>query len=418
MLGRWAFRFLLFYIVVLFTQPQNRFVWMYNLHLADICIAGALILHIPACALEKRAFLRFGPATVLALTLMGAAFCSLYYGPLQVDSTWNSYIDMLTKNALVLILVEAMAFSVQRVWAVFGTIMLATLWWVKAGFRLAAGGATYAGSRIMGPNVSLVENPNGFAYMLCLTIPIYLYFHQQTKNKWARWGYLFLALSGVYMTFNTGSRTGLLALIACGFFILPKYGAKHRVALLAAIIGIGFIVTLIDPGNIERFKSVNVSIRNFLAGTVRPMEELTQDEHSAQERRQKNRDTWRLIKEYPLFGVGINVPDRMVKDKYPFATGEVHNEMLMAGRQMGFPGMGMYFSMLLIMFVCGRKTQKLAGSWWPEAADLGWTFKAQAVVILVGGSFSPIPWNSYNLILVGAASALYGNMLRIPQPDA
>jgi len=166
----WAFRFLLFYICILFVQPQNRFLFLYPLHIADLSIIAAVGLHIIACMQEKRPLIRFGPATVTAILLIVFGLISQYTGALQVGTEWNSYIDRLMKAAFVCILVEAMSDSVQRIWAVQGTMMLATLWWIKAGVRLAAAGATYYDDRIMGPAVSIVENPNGFASALCVMI--------------------------------------------------------------------------------------------------------------------------------------------------------------------------------------------------------------------------------------------------------
>lgn len=55
-------------------------------------------------------------------------------------------------------------------------MMMATLWWIKGGVRLSMSGATYAGDRLLGPASSLVENPNAFAYMMCVFIPLYLFF--------------------------------------------------------------------------------------------------------------------------------------------------------------------------------------------------------------------------------------------------
>lgn len=419
----WAFRFLLFYICILCVQPQNRFTFLHPLHIADICVIGAVVLHFVSANQENRPLIRFGPATITALLLMFFSFLSLHMGVFQTSSAWNSDIDIIFKNSLVLILVEAMAWNVKRIWAVQAALMLATLWWVKGGLRLSSAGATYAGDRLMGPAVSLIENPNGFAYLMTVMVPLYLYFFQQTENKWVRWGFLALCLASVHIIMETGSRTGLLALIAVGIFLIPKYFAKYKVALGISTVAIILISSAVGSSNVSRFKSIPDLIKNFLADDYEDKnpEEMEQDEQSAWERKMKNKHTWELIKEYPVFGVGIQASDFRIweqGDKFPFAAGQVHNEILYAGKQMGIVGMGLYLSFMTTLFVCAWRAQLMTRRWWPEVADLAWTFKMQAVVFATGGFFSPVAWNPLYLVLAGSASALLAIVQELNQQRA
>jgi hypothetical protein len=330
---------------------------------------------------------------------------------MQTYHGWNANLDLIVKNCAVLILIEATAINVQRVWAVQATLLLATLWWIKGGLRLSAAGATFAHDRLMGPAVSMIENPNGYAYLMTVMIPLYLYFFQQTKNKYLKWAYLGLALAGVYIVLETGSRTGFLALSAVTVFLLPKYGARHKLALVVAAAAIFIFSSYVGSMNIERFKTIPNSISTFLSGARD--DEFTRDSfmdadtHSAWERRMKNRHTWELIKEYPLFGVGIHANDALLPEHLSYAGGQVHNEILYAGKQMGIIGIGLYLSLMSCIFFLGWWAQLHARGWWPAVSDLGWTFKMQAVVFAVGGFFSPIPWNPIYLILAGSASALW-----------
>ena len=413
MASTWAFRFLLWYLCILCVQPQNRFLFLHPLQIADLCIMGAVGLHFVSATQEGKPFLRMGPATVTALLLMFFSFLSLHTGEFMASSRWNSDIDIIFKNCFVLILIEAMAWNVQRVWAVQATFLFATTWWIKGGLRLASAGATYSGDRIMGPAVSLIENPNGFAYLLTVMIPTYLYFFQKAHNKYVRWACLGLALSATYIVLQTGSRTGLLALVAVGIFLVPKYGAQYKRALIIGAVAFTLFFPLVGASNIERFKTIPNSIKSFLGGVDEDVDfnSMNQDQQSAWERKMKNLHTWRLILEYPILGVGIQSNDDIlyekVGDHLPYASGQVHNEILYAGKQMGFVGMGLYVSFMTILFTRGRRVQKLAKTWWPEVSDLGWTLKMQAIVFMVGGFFSPIPWNPIYLTLVGAASALW-----------
>jgi len=406
MMSLWAYRFLLFYICILFVQPQNRFTFLYPYHIADISVIAATALHVAACMREKRPLIRFGPATMIALLLMAAGLTAQYLGPLQTNSAWNSSIDRLMKAAYLCILVEALADSVQRVWAVQMTMLIATLWWIKGGLRLAISGATYYEDRIMGPAVSIVENPNGFAFMMCVMIPIYLYAYHRGEQKWLRWIFLGLALAGVYIVLQTGSRTGLIILFVIALFLVPKYGMERKTALIVGTAAIFVILSLVSPGNIRRLKTIPKAITGALIGEAAPPGALDRDMLSAQERRFKMRDTWALIKRYPL-GVGMAPDDNLVAREFPYAAGQVHCEILMAGRQMGYIGMAIYLSFLLTMYLRGRRVQRLLAESWPDVGDMGWTLKMQAVTIAVGGFFSPLPWNPVTLILAASASALW-----------
>lgn len=403
-----AFRMLLFYITIAFVMPQVRFRFLWPLQIANISAISAMVLHVLSAGHEGKPVIRFGPATILAMLLMICGLLAQYAGVMQPDTAWNGIIDELMKNSLIVILIEAMAYNVKRVWAILATIMISTLWWLKAGFRLTMAGGFLVGSRIMGPAVGLVENPNAFACFMSVTLLIYMYFYQQSRNKWARIGLLTMIFVGVYSVFSTGSRTGLLTLITVGILILLKYGGRQKKSIIFGAVVIYLIFIGVDPSNIARFKTIGPSYRMFFLGEYEgDRSELTPDELSAMMRAWKNRDTWRLIKDYPFFGVGINPDPELVHDEYGWAAGRVHCEPLSAGKQMGFVGMGLYFGFFLIMFVSGFNVMMKSRKIWPAVSDMGWPFILLAPAMLVGGYFNTNPWNIYLLVVGATASSLW-----------
>lgn len=380
--------------------------------MVSICLA--MVLHVVSAAQENRPIIRFGPATITALFLMFFSFLSLKFGTLQTNTGWNSDIDLIYKNCAALILMEAMATTMKRVWAMQATLLFATLWWVKGGIRLSGAGATYSGDRLMGPAVSLIENPNGYAYMMAVMIPLYLFFYQQDQNRWRKMGFLFLVLASIYIILQTGSRTGLLAMMAAGIFLLPKYGAKHKKVLALAAVVIFFFAGSLGELNVQRFKSIPDSFKAYFSGNIEEKDPsmMNQDEQSAWERKMKNKHTWKLIRDNILFGVGIQSNDALVTEKYEYAGGQVHCEILYAGKQMGLIGMTLYSSFMLTLLLSAIKIQNFTKGWWPAASDMGWTFKMQCIVFIVGGYFSPIPWNPIYLVITASASAAVLNLRR------
>lgn len=410
----WAFRFLLWYLCILLVQPQNRFTFLWPLRIANLSFIVAAGLHILSSMEQRRPLVRMGPATMLAFALLVFSAMSQQVGIYQVSPAWNAYLDTIVKNALLLILVEAMAFTVERVWAVQMTTLFATLWWVKGGLRLSAMGATTSGDRIMGAAVSLIEDPNAFAYMMCVCLPLYLYAFQQARKRWVKMFFLACALASAYIVFQTGSRTGMVTLIVIGAFLLPYYGRNHLKALLAIIVALVLIFPMTGEKNKQRFRTIPQSAASFL-GFGEPKSKVAgpmdQDAQSAEERQEKNSDTWKLIKENLIFGVGINPDESKYLDRFPSAGGQVHCEILMAGRQMGLIGMGLHAGFLSIIFFGGRWV-RLNATHWPAVCDLGWTLQVQAVALAVGGSFCPGAWNVVMLMLAGSTSSLVGILKR------
>lgn len=405
----WAFRAILFYLVIAYVQPQNRFVFLWPLHIADLSFAAGVGLHVIACLRNGKPLLRFGPATILSLLLLFFAFLSQYTGRFQISSAWNPYIDIITKNAVLVILLEAMLTNPKRVWATQMVILLATLWWMKSGLSLVHSGAVYeSGGRFSGGSISLIENPNGFAYMLCVYLPLYLYVFECAKQKWESVLGLALAFADIFLVFKTGSRTGLVTLVPLGIFILFRFGRSNRKGLIASLAAIAILFPLTGEQNMARFRTIPVQIRQFLGkgqNTNEPARPMTQDEQSADERKSKNRDTWALIKKYPLLGVGINPDSTGFRQEFPMATGQVHCETLMAGRQMGLVGISLHWGFILTLLIGGGIVRYRAGNW-VAAANLGRVFQLQSVAIAIGGSFCPLPWGLPTLAATACASAL------------
>ena len=407
-LGLWAFRMLLVYICILLTQPQNRFTFLWPLHIAELSFIASLGLHVLACLQEQRPLLRFGPATVIGLILLCMVPLSLLFGAYTAGWVWTNWVDIYVKNALLLIMLEAMLTSRERVWAAQMTTLVATFYWLKAGLRLAAAGATYSGDRMMGAAIGLIENPNSLAYMMCFYLPLYLYACEHSTTKWERWAYFLLLGCGFFIILKTGSRTGLVGLVVLGVFILPRYLVKKPTGVLLAVLAVVLILPMTGQKNIERFKTIPRSMAAFFKGksvaTDRPM---TQDEQSADERRIKNKHTWELIKRQPVFGAGIHANQGLFPADLPLAKGQVHCEILAVGLQFGMSGMGLYVATWVMIAACGWKVRRRLG-WWPAMGGLGRVFLMQLVVLVIGGSFCPLPWHPPMMVLAASASALAG----------
>ena len=408
MAGKWSFRFVLWYILVLLTQPHFRFPFLIPFHLGDIAIAGGVGFHIIHCMENSRPFFFFGPATKLATLLMLVALMSHYFNPNQIDTTWNVDIDGLVKVCVVVILLEAQSDTIYRSVAILGTTVVGTLWWIKGGVRLASAGMTWgSGDRLMGANVSIIKNPNDFAYLMVFMIPAYFYFFRISKNIYLRLVFLGCMGGASYIALETGSRTGFLALATALILIIPIMWIHYKTTLIGSVVVGVLLFGLISVGNIDRFKSIKESVLVIFKQQEGYSEDVSQvDAESAESRVIKARAVWSVILDYPFMGVGTNPRPRLFEGREN-AGGMVHNEILMAGRHMGFPGMIIYLVAILMPIVLGLRIHRMAKDYWPEIAALGLTVATQSCVVIVGGMFSPSLFHFPHMLTLTVAAGTY-----------
>lgn len=400
---------MLFFIVIAFVQPQNRFLFLYPLRIANITGLIAILLHFAASSHEKRPAIRLGPGSLMAILLILFSLVAQYMGALQTKTEWNQAIDTLIKTATICLLIEGMCYNMQRVWAVQCTLMLSVLWWIKGGVRLSTSGATYMDDRIMGAAVSMISNPNGFAYYLSACIPIFYYFYKTEKNAYLRYAMVGCIFAAVYIVLQTGSRTGLVCLLVLGLFFLKHMAGHEKRLMLVSVVILYLLVGLVSPRNLERLKTIRHSMLFLVYGDDPRARPSNVDEQSSIERAYRNRHTWRLITMYPM-GIGLNPDPKLYPEEVSFAAGTAHNELLMAGRGMGYHGMVLYVAVVITPLILGLKIRRALADTAPPYAELGSAFVGQALVFIVGGNLISNPFTYPEMILLGCSSAMWTNL--------
>ena len=392
-----------------------RFPILIPFHFGDLAMAAALGCHFLGCSSAKRPFIHMGPATKLCLVLVVLALLTHFWNPHQKNPNWNTEIDGILKVSLVIILLEAQIDSVYKAAAVLGCLAAGTLWWIKGGVRLATSGATLTGDRLMGVNVTLIQNPNYFAYLMVLMIPLYFYFYTTHKHSYKRFIFLGMMGAAAFIALSTGSRSGFLCLlVACGL-MLPQWMKGHKEILVFGLLG-GFVALgAIGAGNIDRFKSITNTITRIFEPDAYdiPEDRMAQlDDMSGVSRWTKGKDTFKMIMRYPILGVGTN-PKSYTHTGLPRAKGKVHNEILMAGRQMGIPGLIIYWLLLYLPVKYGWNTYLYCKESWPEVANFGLALCIMLAVIFVGGMFSPSAFNYPHMLLFVTSATLWSHVKKM-----
>ncbi len=407
-LGLWAFRFVLWYICIYLVQPQHRFPFLIPFRIANTAFIAALGLYFVYCAMTKQRLFHGGASSKFAVVLLSLAIIANMLGAYKVQVKWGGELDVIVKNCAVVFLLEALLTSVQRIYGTLLTVCIASLWWFKAGVRGMQQGGTYELDRIMGPAVGLVQGPNEFGVFMSALVPLLLAMFLLVEGKsQIKWLFLAGALTALFVVLETGSRTGLLCLMLLGLLIFPRLAARKASALLIIAVAAIFAATGIKEGNRERLRTLPSAVRSFFQGTPdKPYEEMNRDERSAEDRRQKDLATWKLIRDNPVFGAGPDAADWAYPEEYSAAQGVVHNEFLMAGRQMGYPGMALMIAMYSWIILGSWGVQRRMKVVWPELSSLAWGMKVMACLLFFGGLFSTSVWNIVLMVLLVCTSRL------------
>lgn len=419
-MSTWSFRLILFYLLILFTQPHFRFTFLIPFHLGDLTFGGGVVLHVFDCISKGKKIIRLSAVTKMCLLILTLSVVSHFFNVNASNTEWNPLIDSIFKVCLIIMVLDAQTDSIYRASAITAVLALGTLWWLKGGVRLAQAGATWgSGDRLMGANVSIIQNPNDFAYLTAFFLPAYFLFFQLAGKRYLKLGCLAAFFIGTYIVLQTGSRTGFLCLLTVYSFYFPVFLKRHKPFLVAGAAGIMVMLGLVSIGGAGLIPEGNLKriagIGNLILEIFDPEKAKVQDEMSVVEREdadsgriryKKAMATLSLVLKHPLMGVGTSPRTEVFEGNY-LVYGMVHTESLVAGRIMGLPGIVIYLATLYLPFRWGRDVRRMTADTWPQLANFAYALQAQALVILVGGAFSPSVFNFPHMTMFVVSGAIY-----------
>ncbi len=419
-MSSWSFRLILFYLLILFTQPHFRFTFLIPFRLGDITFGGGVLLHFFDCISKGKKIIRLGSVTKMCLLILSLSLISHFFNVNASNHNWNPLIDSIFKVCLVIIILDAQTDSIYRASAVTAVLSLGTLWWLKGGVQLARAGATWgSGDRLMGANVSIIQNPNDFAYLTAFFLPAYFLFFQLSGKRYLKLACLAAFFIGTYIILQTGSRTGFLCLVTVYAFYLPLFLKRHKPFLVAGTVGIMFMLGLVSiggaglipEGNLKRIAGIgNLILEIFDLAKAKTQDEMSieerEDADSGRIRYKKAAATLDLVLRHPFMGVGTSPRQAVFENNY-LVYGMVHTESLVAGRIMGVPGILIYLFTLYLPFRWGRDVRRMTANTWPQLYNFAYALQAQALVIFVGGAFSPSVFNFPHMTMFVVSGAIY-----------
>jgi probable O-glycosylation ligase (exosortase A-associated) len=215
---------------------------------------------------------------------------------------------------------------------------------------------------------------NGAGLMIAMGIPM-AYFLWQGYKQWWRWIFIAMIpvmLHAVLMSYSRGAMVSLL--VASPLVILRS---RRKQGMLLFLAGLVFLVPILAGQEIrDRFFSTT---------------EYQQDE-SAQSRLASWKAGWGMIKDHPLFGVGLKVSDVLSYEYGADVPGRaIHSQYVQIAADSGLPAITFYLLLLFSSWRSLRRAQKRCRRSTAETEYLAYNLAAglegALVVFCIGASF-------------------------------
>ena len=119
----------------------------------------------------------------------------------------------------------------KLIWVIVGSI---GFYCVKGGVFTVLTGGVY---RVYGPWGSFIEENNSLALATLMIIPLMMYLHKLTENKWIKYGLILSIIMSIMSVIGSQSRGALIGIIAVGIFFWFKSKSKLIAGITLIVIG-------------------------------------------------------------------------------------------------------------------------------------------------------------------------------------
>jgi probable O-glycosylation ligase (exosortase A-associated) len=296
------------------------------------------------------------------------------------------------KTMLLLFMVMALIVDRTKIHGLIWIMVISLGYYgLKGGAFTIATGGNY---KVFGPAKSMIEDNNGLALALIITIPLMNYLRLYTQHRLLRLGLLAAMPISLASIIGSYSRGGFIAMAAMLAFFLMKGRAKFATAILAMCAVLTALAFMPDKYT-ERLSTIN--------------------DYREDSSMQGRFDAWRVAFETAsdnFFGAGFDGPRQAVvwqhylPDAVPRAS---HSIYFMVLGEHGFLGLFLY---LAICIVAWRNLSRVLALTRDRHDDLGWandlarSLQVSMLGFLVGGAALPMAYYDGFLLLIACSSCL------------
>jgi O-antigen ligase len=256
------------------------------------------------------------------------------------------------------------------------------------------------------------SNPNDLAFYLAFSLPgcVLLILNSRPFSFLRGVGLVSAGLLFV-LVFHTGSRMGLLMILAALLFLFLTSSLAAKIKLMAAVVVIGGIAIATTASDVfERYKTI--------LGDPQPVSDETSEVAKAQGstigRQNLLKAAVLITLKNPIVGVGPGMfqvaaaDDSYIAKVLFVAWKETHNTFTQVSSETGIPGFLIYMAIILSVFAAlvrvwrqSRKRKDLEPHF-----RIAYCLMLMLVVFLVGASFGSSAYNFFLPTLAGLAVAL------------
>jgi O-antigen ligase len=255
-----------------------------------------------------------------------------------------------------------------------------------------------------------LANPNDLALHLLLLIPFAAFvMKREALLSWKTIVCSLATLIALIKIFRTGSRAGLLSIVACIaiLFVVGKMTTKLKMLGMVGILA-GVSFAFVPASTLLRYTTV-------LNGTTYD-EGMSADERSAVEstraRKMLFQESVRLMLEHPVFGVGPGVFSAALAGEQQKlgelqTWHEAHNSYTQLGSESGIPAFALYVGVLLY---CFKRTISIYRSTRRDPnriiiRQMAGTLAMSLLVFAIGATFGTYSYTIHLPVLAGIVQA-------------
>lgn len=378
-----AYKFVLFFMVIYFTRPEDWIPGFHLLHLAKVMGILAILAFLAELGNVRG---RWPRECVYLFLLLGQMFLTVPFA-----STWRGGAFAVTQQfAEVVPMILVIAIAVNTV-----PRLRRILFWQAVSISVIALVATTkfrgAGGRLEGVLNGIYANPNDLALTIVVALPICMVFLLTSRRSAVKLIWLGCLGAMIYAVVLTASRAGMLAFIVALVVSLWHFSVRGRHRYLLVIFGGLAICALFTSGG---------TLKRRYEAIFNPTE--AQSAYgSAQQRDMLLRKSIAFTFEHPLFGLGPG--------NFTSASGVwhvTHNTYTQLSSETGIPG----FILYMMILVCAWKNLSRARRMTAARTELGLfaaALHASLAAFLLGSFFSSEGYQYFTYFLISYTTAVY-----------